>query len=92
MAVTPLAEANKTHPFQAIALNERLNTSEQRLRGRIGHAKVDTLIREFKAAAERNRKLFSTLYEHNDPYRWLWDVWARKPRRQPPAYPTQPRQ
>jgi hypothetical protein len=76
----------------AIELNERLNASEERLRKRLGVSKVNALIREFRAAAKRQPSLYWTLYEQTDPYRWLADVWARKLRRSPPPYPTQPRQ
>jgi hypothetical protein len=78
--------------FMAAELNERLNASEERLRKRLGASRVNALVREFKAAGKRQPGLFWTLYEQTDPYRWLADVWARKPRRSPSPYPTQPRQ
>ena len=59
-------------------LNDKLNASETMLRGRIGDQKVEDLIRQFKAAATADPKLFKALYAKRDPYRWLAQHWAPK--------------
>ena len=59
-----------------VTFNDKLNASETMLRGRIGDQKVEDLIRQFKAAATADPKLFKALYAKRDPYRWLAQYWA----------------
>ena len=60
------------------ALNAKLNASEEMLRQRIGRQMVTQLIRQFKAAAMADPRLFTALYKKRDPYRWLAQHWAPK--------------
>ena len=79
MKLTTMLDYGGSHVFRECELNDRLNTSEERLRKRIGKRKVDALARAFKAKA--TYELFMKFYHHPDPYRWLAEVWAsRAPR------------
>jgi len=51
-------------------LNERLNVSEMLIRKELGAEKVDSLIAEFKQAAQTDPSLFQKLYSQPHPFEW----------------------